>query len=63
MSTQTIEIWRGAEGNIINIGPWDYVLVAINKTDVVATNPVPEGAYQEFAEVEVLPNGARAVVE
>lgn len=37
-----MKIWRDAEGNVINIGEWD---------DLEGLNPIPDGAYEEEAEV------------
>lgn len=63
---------RDAAGNVINIGPWDYLpedretgLVdqdGVPIVKAVATNPLPDGAYKDEAEVETLPDGSRRVV-
>lgn len=37
---------RDSSGHIINIGPWDY---QIEEGEV--TNPLPEGAYEDVAEI------------
>lgn len=39
---------KDIDGNVINIGPWDYCVV-----DGIATNPLPQGAYEAEAEVVI----------
>lgn len=58
-----IHVLKDAAGNVINIGDWDYMYVLVDENHVVATNPIPEGAYWEEAEIELQANGARVVVE
>lgn len=58
-----IHVLKDAAGNVINIGDWDYMYVMQADNQFVPTNPIPEGAYWEEAEIEVQANGARVVVE
>lgn len=63
MSTYLAQVWRDAEGSVINIGPWDFMYLAVDADTIVVTNPVPTGAYSEMAEIEILENGARRPVD
>jgi hypothetical protein len=65
-------IIRDASGAVINIGAWDYqpegretgLLDDAGEpiVETVMTNPMPDGAYEDEAEVEILPDGSRRVV-
>jgi hypothetical protein len=65
-------IIRDASGAVINIGPWDYRpedseaglvdQAGVPIVKAVATNPLPDGAYEDEAEVETMPDGSRRVV-
>lgn len=52
-----MKIIRDKDGNLINIGDWDYMV-----DDGVERNPLPDGAYEEDAEVVTNPDGARYLV-
>ncbi|PHQ63174.1 MAG: hypothetical protein COC10_07660 [Sphingobium sp.] len=43
-------IIRNAEGAVINIGPWDYMIEGREDGDIVH-NPLPDGAYEDQAEI------------
>lgn len=64
---------RDADGKVINIGPWEYeyreedtgLLDSEGRPlrKVVADNPLPEGAYEDYAEVVVGPDGGRYLAD
>ena len=43
-----MKIYRDADGNLINIGDWQD---PVDINGVMIANPLPEGAYEEEAEV------------
>lgn len=45
-----MKIYRDSKGNCINIGDWDYV-TQIEDGVEVHLNPLPDGAYEDEAEV------------
>ena len=45
-SKMMMKIYKDSDGNLINIGEWDYAY-----SNEVATNPLPEGATSEEADV------------
>jgi len=49
-----MKIIKDKNGNLINIGDWDYAL-----DNGVETNPLPDGAYEEDAEVVTASDGGR----
>lgn len=52
MGGNTMKIYRDANGNVINIGEWDYCIVRDPDTgEDVMHNPLPAGAYEDEAEV------------
>lgn len=81
---EEMTIYRDAEGQVINIGPWQYNIqwvevLAENGAPIMdalpngggyvprmeqrALNPLPEGATQETAMVEVGQDGGLRVIE
>lgn len=58
-----INVLKDASGQVINIGDWDFMYVLNDDGQAVATNPIPDGAWWDQAEIEVQQNGARVVVE
>jgi hypothetical protein len=46
---------KDSDGNVINIGEWDYQVDTVTNDDgtdiVVELNPMPEGAYEDNVEV------------
>lgn len=42
---------RDASGAIINIGEWDARIVEDNEGTLIETNPLPEGATRDKAEI------------
>ncbi|AFV29140.1 hypothetical protein IME11_91 [Escherichia phage IME11] len=60
MSKQTVI--RDAAGNVINIGPWDFVKtvetdLSTGEDYLVINNPMPDGCYESTAEITTLPDG------
>jgi len=55
-------IFRDAQGRVINIGPWDY-MVEETPDGPVIHNPLPDGAYEDEAEIGVRDDGGLYVVE
>ena len=53
-----MKIYRDAEGKCINIGEWDYQVETFTGTNI-AKNPLPDGAYEDEAEVIVGWDGGR----
>ena len=47
-----MKIIRNSVGALINIGEWDYQ-ISIEEDSPIVNNPLPEGAYEEDAEVVV----------
>lgn len=43
------KVVRDRDGAVINIGPWDYCYD--NTADGIAVNPLPEGAYEDEANI------------
>jgi hypothetical protein len=68
-----MKIVRDAGGAVINIGPWDYqyrdepgaLLDRTGKPMVkkLVGNPLPQGAYEDTADIVVDEDGSRRVVE
>lgn len=46
-----MKIIRNAQGECINIGPWDFMVDQAPDGTSVALNPMPEGAYEDEADV------------
>lgn len=44
---------RDKDGNVINIGDWDCDWKQNEFGETVAMNPLPEGAYEDTAEIVV----------
>lgn len=51
------EVWRDKTGALINIGAWDFHEVTTEDEQgrpyTIISNPIPEGAYQDVAEIVV----------
>lgn len=54
---------KSADGEVINIGAWDYCHVENDAGDLVETNPLPEGAYEDVAEVVKTADGGLRVAD
>ncbi len=54
---------KSADGVVINIGAWDYCRVENDAGDMVETNPLPEGAYEDVAEVVKTEDGGFRVAD
>lgn len=56
---------RDAARKVINIGPWEEMLVPADSKDPtgpqVSTNPLPDGATEAQEDVTRLPDGGRVV--
>lgn len=46
-----MKIIRNAQGACINIGPWDYMVEQAPDGTSQVLNPLPDGAYEDDAEV------------
>lgn len=61
MMTQTVI--RDKDGNVINIGAWDYMEEMIEDGSIVQHNPFPEGATSTEEEIVTLPDGGLAAAD
>lgn len=50
-------VYRDSEGNLINIGEWDYQISFEDDGTAIVHNPLPEGAYQDEADIIVGADG------
>lgn len=57
-----MKIYRDVNGNLINIGEWDYC-VRVSESGEKITNPLPDGAYEELANVVVDSDGSRRLAQ
>ena len=55
------KIIKDQDGNVINIGEWDYKIITDESGQEKITNPLPDGAYEEQAEIETLEDGSRVL--
>jgi len=46
-----MKIYRDSHGNCINIGDWDYMIDETLPESEQIKNPLPEGAYEDQADV------------
>jgi hypothetical protein len=51
MGSKMTKIYRDASGKCINIGEWDLKIDFTLPDGERITNPIPEGAYEDQAEV------------
>lgn len=49
------------DGNLINIGEWDFDIAEIEGV-MVNRNELPKGSYSEEREVKTMEDGSRALV-
>lgn len=68
MKTKTALVWRDADGNVVNIGPWDLKIEQVPvanfnadkpKYDKVVTNPVPPGVTKKRESIVAAEDGGR----
>ena len=45
-----MKIIRDKNGNIINIGDWDFIPIRDGE-NIIFTNPLPEGSYEDESNV------------
>jgi hypothetical protein len=60
--SETLSCFFDKDGNLINIGPWDYRETTDLDGNVILCNPLPEGAIEKDEEVVTNPDGSRSVV-
>ena len=57
------KVYRDKDGNVINIGEWDYIITYDEDNNEVINNPLPEGATFSDEEVVILDDGGLAAAE
>ena len=60
-NSETLPCFYDANGNLINIGPWDYKTSTDIDGSIVVCNPLPEGATSKEMPVITNTDGSRSV--
>lgn len=60
-STADMTVIRDSDGNVINIGDWDYRMTISDDGNKIALNPLPDGASSATESVNTYSDGSRAV--
>jgi len=53
-----MKIIKDKNGNVINIGEWNYKIIETQDGKMIITNPLPEGACESEEEVSRLDDGS-----
>ncbi|MEO9347970.1 hypothetical protein [Acinetobacter radioresistens] len=57
------KVYRDKDGNVINIGEWDYIITCDEDNNEVINNPLPAGATFQDEEIVILDDGGLAAAE
>lgn len=57
-----IIVYRDKDGNVINIGEWDFVCTVCEGGSEAINNPLPNGVTSKIEEVKINEDGSRTVV-
>lgn len=55
-------VYRDKEGNVINIGEWDFVCTTCEDGIETINNPLPDGTTSKIEDVVINADGSRTVV-
>jgi hypothetical protein len=61
-TTETLDCVYDSKGNLINIGPWDYVYLPDGNGGQIETNQFPIGARIESKTVQTNEDGSKSVI-
>lgn len=57
------KVYRDKNGNVINIGEWDYIITYDKNGGEVENNPLPKDATFKNEEIVILSDGGLAAAE